>query len=431
MNEQNGVGETFRLERRKQLPAILVLLFNTGLMWFGFFMLIPLVALHATRDLGVSAAMAGLILAVRQFVQQGLGLFIAAAADWVGYRRMMLCGMLIRALGFAYLAIAPDALHLMLAGVVAAIGGACFDSSGKAALAAVSRGYRRDTIFSLSSTIGNVGMTTGPLVGVMLIKLDFKVVGLVSASIYLVCFVMLLVFVPPIPPAAANLGQRHGPAQIFSQLGIVWQNRPFVIISAMLAGYYVLYAQINITLPLFTAKLTGTEDNIALIYGVSSGLAIFFQYFSVKLLGKWFQPVTVIGIGTGLAGLGLALVALATNLPTLLVCVVIYSLGRLVVEPMAYTITANYATDETMASYFGFSSLALAVGGILGNLLGGWLFDLGNQIGLAALCWYIFGLIGLGLVIGIFWFQYYEAHHHKTVAPAAASIEPATVSPSD
>ncbi len=424
MTQDSAPNEISLAERRKNLPAILVLFLNTGLMWFGFFMLIPLVALHATRDLGVSAAIAGLVLAVRQFVQQGLGIFIAAAADWVGYRRMLLCGMLIRSLGFAYLAIAPDAVHLTLSGVVAAIGGACFESSGKAALASLSRGYRRDTIFSLSATCGNIGMTTGPLLGVFLLKFDFKVVGLASASIYLLSFMLLLIFVPPIPPASVHIGQRHGPAQIFGQIGVVWRNRPFVIINVMFAGYFILYAQINITLPLVTAKLTGSEDNIAIIYVVSSGLAIAFQYLLVKTLRRWFKPVTIIAIGTGMAALGLAAVALANNLAFLIGCVIIYSLGRMVVEPMSYTITSQYASDDTMASYFGFNSLAFAVGGIIGNLAGGWLFDLGNHSGFSGLCWIVFGLVGFGIVVGILWFQRHEAHLAQPVAPA--TVEPIT-----
>ncbi|NWJ94923.1 MAG: MFS transporter [Chloroflexi bacterium] len=411
MYQKSHTDEVSLVERRKQLPAILVLLLNTGLMWFGFFMLIPLVALHATRDLGVSAALAGMVLAVRQFVQQGLGVFIAAIADWFGYRRMMLCGLLIRVVGFSYLAFAPDLFHLMLSGVVAGIGGACFDSSGKAALAAISRGYNRETIFSWTATVGNIGMTTGPLLGVALLRFDFKVVGLASATIYLGCAVLLLLFVPFIPPASVHTAQHYGAAQVFGQLGLVWQNRPFLILNLMMAGYYILYVQINITLPLLTVKLTGSEGDIALIYGVSSGLAIAFQYISVKVLRHWFQPVTIIGLGTGLAGLGLFGVAFANNLASLLGCVVVYSLGRLVVEPMTYIITAQYATNETMASYFGFSALALALGSICGNLLGGWLFDLGNHTGLIGLCWLTFGAISLLIVVGIFWFQSYQARH--------------------
>ncbi len=425
MDKPNQITEEIRLQRQQQLPAIIVLLLNTGVMWFGFFMLIPLVALHATRDLGVSAAMAGLVLAVRQFVQQGLGVFIAAAADWLGYRRMMLAGALIRAAGFVYLAFAPDALHLMLSGVLAAVGGACFDSSGKAAMAAISRGYNRESIFSLTSTVGNIGMTLGPLVGVLLLTFDFKIVGLVSASTYLVSFALLFIFVPTIPPAS-HAGQRLGVAQIFGQLATVRKNKPFMLVSIMLAGYYILSAQINITLPLFTAHLTGNNSSVALIYGINSGLAILFQYFTVQFLRKFLKPISIIGLGTALAGLGLFLVAFAHDLLFLVFCVVIYSFGRMVVEPVFYSITAQFATEDTMASYFGFSSLALAIGGVIGNLLGGWLFDLGSQIGFPALSWFAFGIVSLIVVAGIFGSQF-----HRTQVSPRQGLPEAVPSPSD
>lgn len=404
MSFNSSSGANSVIDSHKQLPATLVLLLNTGLMWFGFFMLIPLVALHATRDLGVSAAMAGLVLAVRQFVQQGLGIFIAASADWMGYRRMMLTGMLVRAIGFAYLAVAPDGLHLMLAGVVAALGGACFDPSGKAAMAVVSRGYRPDTIFALVSTVSNVGMTTGPLLGVALLKFDFKVVGLVSACVYIFCFFLLLIFIPVLPPTIIQ-DKQHRLTQIFKQLGTVWSNHSFVRINLLFAGYYILYVQINITLPLYVAALTGSEDNIVTLYAINSGLAIALQYISVKFLRRWFQPVTIVGLGTGLAALGLVGIVFVHTLPFFLACVVIYSLGRLMVEPMTYTITLQYATPDTMASYFGFSSLALAVGGVIGNSAGGWLFDLGNNNGWQGLCWLVLGGVGLLVIVGVILFQ--------------------------
>jgi len=52
--------------------SIVVLLATTGIMWFGFFMMMPLLAVHITDDLMLGATIAGVVLAVRQFVQFGL-----------------------------------------------------------------------------------------------------------------------------------------------------------------------------------------------------------------------------------------------------------------------------------------------------------------------------------------------------------------------
>ena len=54
--------------------ALVVLLGNTCLMNFGFAILVPLIAIHFTGSLGFTAASIGLVLALRQFSQQGLDL---------------------------------------------------------------------------------------------------------------------------------------------------------------------------------------------------------------------------------------------------------------------------------------------------------------------------------------------------------------------
>lgn len=340
----------------------------------------------------------------------------------------MLAGLFIRAIGFAWLAVATEPFGLMMAGVVAALGGAGFEASGKAGLAAVSKGYRRETIFSLSATVGNVGMALGPMVGALLIKVNFSIVGLIAAVIYLFAFVLLWLFVPRIKQTHTEVNGRPTPADIFGKLGEVWKNRPFVIISGLLIGYYFLYVQINITLPLMAVKLTGSEDSIVPLYTINSGLAIFLQYLSVKMLSKRLRPVTIITIGMALTTLGLASIMFAQSFAMLIVCVVVFSIGRLLVEPVAFGITARYATDSTMASYFGFSSLALAFGGMFGNSLGGYLFDTGNNSGFPGLCWLVFGIVGGVVVVGLILFSLRESRstnqNRSRIVPVAIAASP-------
>lgn len=394
-----------------------MLLLNTGLMWFGFFMLIPLLAVHITNDLLLGAGMAGLVLAIRQFVQQGLGPFAGPIADWVGYSKMMMLGNLVRALGFAWIAVATEPIGLILGGVVAALGGACFEASGKASLAYYSKGYNRESVFSLSITVGNVGMALGPLVGSLLLKFNFIVVGMVSGGIYVLCFLLILIFVPEVEKTG-KAENRAKPGNIFGKLGLVWSNRPFVVVNALLIGYYFLYVQINICLPLMAVELTGTEDSVSLIFAINSGMAILLQFFSVKLISKWLKPISIIGIGIAFSTVGLFAIAFVSNYFLLILCVAVYAFGRLLVDPMAFTLTSRYATEDTLASFFGFSSLALAFGGMAGNLLGGWLYDTGKGIGFPVLCWMVFGAVGGVVTIGVVVFKFWEERRIAAVKVA-------------
>jgi DHA1 family multidrug resistance protein-like MFS transporter len=386
---------------------------TTGIMWFGFFMMMPLLAVHITNDLGLGATVAGIVLAIRQFIQFGLGLFTAALSDWAGYRFMMMVGMLIRAVGFFWMAFATDTLTLILSASVSAIGGAFFDSSGKAALASLSKGYKRETIFSLNATVGNLGMSIGPLAGIALLKVNFTVVGVASAAMYIVNFLILLIFIPSIvSPPGDNT--KSGFGLMFSNIGTVWRDRSFVFITFLLVGYYSIYSQINITLPLVSTQLSGSEDGISWVYLINSGLSIALQFILIRYLARFFKPITLIGIGSLVAGLGMFLVSFADSFVFLLVCVVLYALGRLVVEPMVSVLVSDYASDSTLASYFGFSSLAMGFGGVFGSFLGGFLYDLGLEHNLPGLCWWFFGLLGAAVMLGVVLFR----NHERQALPA-------------
>ncbi len=413
--------------------SIVVLIATTGIMWFGFFMMMPLLAVHITHDLALGATIAGLVLAIRQFVQFGLGLFTAALADWAGYRFMMMVGMLVRTVGFLWLAFASDVLTLILSASVSAVGGAFFDSSGKAALASLSKGYKRETIFSLNSTVGNLGMSVGPLAGIALLKVDFAVVGVVSAAMYMVNFVILLIFVPSIPVVAGD-NTKRGLGRMFNNVGVVWRDRPFVLITVLLVGYYSIYSQINITLPLISTQLSGSADGISYIYLINSGLSIALQFLLIRYLARFFKPLMLIGVGSLVAGLGMFLVSFADSFAFLLVCVVLYALGRLVVEPMISVLVSNYATESTMASYFGFSSLAMGFGGVFGSFLGGYLYDVGLQTGLTSLCWWFFGLLGVVVMVGVMYFSKREGqaapdNQPQPLATSIGSLEASAASP--
>ena len=67
----------------------------------GFFVVFPLISIRFVDQMGWAALMVGIALGLRQFVQQGLGVFGGAIADRFGAKPMIVTGMLLRAAGFA------------------------------------------------------------------------------------------------------------------------------------------------------------------------------------------------------------------------------------------------------------------------------------------------------------------------------------------
>jgi len=77
----------------RETPFSVKLLLSTSFMMnLGFYALIPYLTLYLTGSIGWTLAMAGLVLSVRQFSQQGFAFLGGVMADAFGYKGAMVLG---------------------------------------------------------------------------------------------------------------------------------------------------------------------------------------------------------------------------------------------------------------------------------------------------------------------------------------------------
>ncbi len=219
-------------------------------------------------------------------------------------------------------------------------------------------------------------------------------VVLVGASCFTLNLIQMLVMLPPVRVAAASGRLGHG-------LGLALHNRLFLVYTLLMMGFWFMWVQLSISLPLVAVSLTGTSDSVGLIYAVNAFMAIVLQYPLLRFLAPRVRPFALLTLGVGLMSGGLGGVALAHSLPALVFCVIVFSLGALLVQPTQQTVTASLADPAALGSYFGLGSLALAIGGGLGNFSGGLLYGWGQQYATPALPWLVFCAIGASAAVGL------------------------------
>lgn len=391
--------------------AAAVLYGNTCLMNFGFALLIPLLAIHFTKQLGFAAASVGLVLAVRQFTQQGLDLVGGVFADRFGARTSIAIGCFVRAAGFIGVGEARTLPPLLLWAAVSGLGGAFFDASGTAALADVVAPEKRQRAFAASATLGNVGQTLGPLAGVALLNISFVVVSLVAAGCFVLIGVLTLLLLPGDlllrtrleDAASARRTSGHG-SGIIGPVRALLTDRTFVWLTILLAGFWFLWAQINITVPLAAVQLGGPERGAqlaALAFAINAGPAILLQYPLTSFIGTRYPAQLVLAICVAVCGLGMALVFAAPVLLFFVAGVALFALARMLIWPTVNVVTADLAPTGMLGAYFGFGALAVAVGAGTGQFAGGFLYDAARSHGQAAFLWAPFLVIGLVAAYGL------------------------------
>ena len=391
-------------QRRSGITALMV---STFFSWAGFFLIIPLVAVHYVDDLGWAAGTVGIVLAVRQFTQQSLTTVFGMVSDKIGPKPLICTGMIIRSGGFFALAWSDSFVTVLFSLLLAGLGGSMFEAPKSAALAAFSNPEDRRRLFSKIGVISGIGTTVGTQIGALLIPYDFSVVCLVGAMAYIVIFVQMIFLMPPIAVATGTQSPLAG-------LGLVFGDRRFMTFILILCGYFFCTTQFGLTITLAATRITGTDASVSWIYAVNAVATIGLGYGLPRFLERWMSPLSLLIAGTLILGAGLALVGFSDSTPMILVAAGVFSLGAIMARPGQETVTASLADPVARGTYFGVAALSLAIGGSLGNYLGGVVYSQATSDGNAMAPWLVFAGIAVATSIALWFYRpTYERSNHS------------------
>jgi predicted MFS family arabinose efflux permease len=376
----------------------------------GFFVLYPYLAGHLQRELGLSAGVLGLVLGIGTLSQQGLFLVGGTLSDRLGPRPAIIGGLLIRSIGFLAFAFASSLPLLIVAAFLSGFAGALFNPAVRAYLAHAA-GPRRVEAFALFGVFANAGLLLGPVVGGFLVQLDFVVAG-VSAAALFVCLAVVQARV--LPPAQLG-GEPDVRRPVLNDWRAALRNRPFVLFALGMLGYFALYVQFYLALPLAARRATPDELGVSSIFVLSAVLGIVAQVPVTAWSERHWTPPRAIAIGLLVMGGAFAFMCAWTALPignvvllqlgSVLAATAVLTFGTLIAQPFALDLTVSLAhTPRLIGTYFAFYYLSLGIGGAAGNVLAGWSFDVAHTLGLDALPWLVLASIGLGsaaVVLGL------------------------------
>lgn len=378
-------------QRKIGLNSLLV---YTFFMVAGFSMLMPLVAVHFVNNVGLTTSLVGIALAVRQSCQQGLTVIGGMLCDKLGAKPMIVVGVLVRAIGFACLAWANEPVWLFVAMILAALGGALFEAPYQATIVALTTEKDRSHYYIVSNWVGGVATTVGPLIGIFLLQFDFASVCYGAAMCFLLNSLISLFLLPSLMTSTEK-------GASFSNLNLVWQNKRFVFFTALMMGYWFTSVQFNLSFPLWAEKLSGHTESVGIMYALSAVITITLQYHLVKYCERWLNTNQIFLLGMLIMSLSSGVIGFMQSFNGFLICVVFFSLGVLLTRPTQQAITAHLADKKALGSFMGFSYLGLAIGGGLGNWLGGLMLDFAALHNTPIFPWLIYSLVGLASTLAL------------------------------
>jgi dipeptide/tripeptide permease len=316
----------------------------------------------------------------------GLVWFLAAfggtLADRLGFRRSLSLAylilstsyFLIGSLGSWWLAPVRNAMPL---GVLVAIllmlpalGIALVKPCVVGTTARASNENVRSIGYSIYYTLVNIGGAAGPYVASwvhqhMRVENVFRVAAL---SVFAMFFAVLLFFKEPRRPDEAIPTLK----QVITNFGTVLSNPRFMIFLLIFSGYWIVYWQEFIILPLYIHDYINPKTDTELLLVTGPIVVILFTMVT-SLLTQRIPAFRAIILGTLISGGAWLLLVAQPSVFMAFITLIVVAIGELTQSPRYYEYVSRLAPPGQQGTYMGFAFLPIGIGSLIGGKLGGML----------------------------------------------------------
>ena len=310
-----------------------------------------------------------------------LAIFGGAIADRLGFRRALSLAYLILSvayfllgsIGASWLAPVRNAVPLgLFVGfilILPALGVSMVKPCVVGTTARASSENVRSIGYSIYYTLVNIGGALGPFVASWVhhnlsVENVFRVSSL---SVFVMFFAVLLFFREP---RRSGEVRTESLAVTMRNFGKVLSNPKFMIFLLIFSGYWIVYWQEFITLPIYVHDYVDpkadTEKMLATGPLVVIALTVVFSLLTQKISA--FRAVV---LGTLVSMVAFAILALHSSVWATYATLVVIALGELIQQPRYYDYISRLAPAGQQGTYMGFAFLPLGIGSFLAGRIGG------------------------------------------------------------
>jgi dipeptide/tripeptide permease len=335
-----------------------------------------------------------------------LAVFGGTLADRMGFRRALSVAYLILScayfllgsLGAPWLAPVRDAVPLVVLATfvlaLPALGIALVKPSVVGTTARASKENVRSIGYSIYYTLVNIGGAAGPLVASyvhqsMRVENVFRVA---AVSVFLMFVAVLLFFREP---RQRDHVETTSLAQAGRNFLTVLSNPRFMLFLAIFTGYWIVYWQEFIMLPLYVHDYVNPHTDTERLL-VTGPLVVIALTVAINLLTQRIPAFSAVILGTLITALAWIILIVQPTVVGAILTLIAVALGEITQSPRYYEYISRLAPPGQQGTYMGFAFLPLGVGSLIAGPVAGWLIHhYGEVKHQPTMMWVIIMVIGI------------------------------------
>ena len=315
----------------------------------------------------------------------GLVWFMAAfggtVADRLGFRRALSLAYLILSCSYFLLGslgspwLGPIRDHMPLIVLVSvvlalpALGIALVKPAVVGTTARASKENVRSIGYSIYYTLVNIGGAAGPYVASwvhrnMSVENVFRVA---AGSVFLMFFAVLIFFREPRRSGevqTASLGQS------LKNFGMVLGNPKFMLFLLIFSGYWIVYWQEFIILPLFVHDYIDPKADTEIML-ITGPLLVIALTVLLNLAMQKVAPFRAITLGTLVSAVAWILLIIHPSVAMAYATLAVVAIGEIIQSPRYYEYISRLAPSGQQGTYMGFAFLPIGIGSLIAGWFGG------------------------------------------------------------
>ena len=348
----------------------------------------PFFVLYLTGPRHVSVSTTGTVLAVwgvGSLISQPIG---GVLTDRFGRRATLAASLTATAL--ALLALSAARSLLLITAVVFVLGlvADMYRPASSAAVADLVPEPDRVRAFALQFWAVNLGFSVAATSAGLLLHFGYGLLFALDAATTFAFGMLALAFVPETRPDSDER-----PARLLDPVRLLRTDRLLLVATGLTLCYAVLYAQVNITLPLAIRHVGLHSSVYGYVIAVNGVLIVIGQPASLRLLDGVSRRITL-PLGVALVGAGLATTGLCHRPWQFALSVAVWTVGEIATAGSFQALIASLAPAHMRGRYAGALGLAWGASGLVGPVAGTASFALSP-----AATW--FGCLGVGLAVAV------------------------------
>lgn len=372
-------------------------------------------AIYLNEQLHFSSQLTGWLIGTFGLVVWFLPILGGTLADRFGFRRALMFAYLVMTAGYFLLGslsaswMAPlrhalsDKWLVLAVLLVPALGPGVVKPCVAGTTARASSENVRSLGYSIYYTIVNVGGALGPIIAWLVRKqlgLGIESVFRVAAgSVFLMFWTTLFFYREP---------NRSGEEQVASvsaaikNMFVVLGNRRFVAFLLISSGFYIVFWQAFISVPLFVRTYINPRADVDLLLSVDPIVVICLQIL-VAYLTRAMPAIRAISLGFLIAGLSWTMLAIHPTVPMVAATFAVSAIGEVIQASRYYEYISRLAPPGQQGVYMGYAFLPVAIGYFIAGGLGGYLLhEFGDVLRRPQEMWWVIAAIG-ALAAALMW----------------------------